>query len=252
MKKTATLLAALAVTFAAKAAIVRTATETFVTNKIAAAVAAIPAPDFSTDNAALVETIEATAPTPGDYVTVSNRAMSAVQPLGAYALCLFSVGGDTLAEEKRCERSNFADSLFFTVEYDDALYRVFFSQGEWWLLSGGHGTIKGAVSGYDIFSDDQFITFRNPDLSELCAFHAYVSIVARLGDIPDWARATTKPTYTASEVGATTPEDVNNAIREQSLGGIWDETLQVWWTPRMRGGSLTYEATTNVNLSTEN
>ena len=70
--------------------------------------------------------------------------------------------------------------------------------------------------------------------------------------VPAWAKAANKPTYTAAEVGATTPEDVTAAIREQSLGGIWDETLQVWWTPRMRNGSLTYEATTNVNLNAEN
>ena len=56
MRRTATLLAALAVAFAATAATVRTATENFVTNKIAAAVAAIPLPDYSTNNAALVET----------------------------------------------------------------------------------------------------------------------------------------------------------------------------------------------------
>lgn len=70
--------------------------------------------------------------------------------------------------------------------------------------------------------------------------------------VPQWAKAQTKPTYTASEVGATTPADVTAAIREQSLGGIWDEALQVWWTSRMRNGSLTYEATTNVNLNAEN
>jgi len=119
--------------------------------------ATAPAPDFSTNNAELVETIEATAPAPGDYATVSNRAMSALQSY----------------------------------------------------------------------------TETDPTISS-------------------WAKAQTKPTYTASEVGATTPEDVTAAIREQSLGGIWDETLQVWWTPRMRNGSLTYEATTNVNLNAEN
>ena len=70
--------------------------------------------------------------------------------------------------------------------------------------------------------------------------------------VPAWAKATAKPAYTASEVGATTPADVTAAIREQSLGGIWDEALQVWWTPRMRNGSLTYEATTNANLNAEN
>jgi hypothetical protein len=69
--------------------------------------------------------------------------------------------------------------------------------------------------------------------------------------IPDWALQPTKPTYSAVEVGATTPEDVTNAIREQSLGGIWDQELEVWWTPVMRNGTLTYQATTNVNLNAE-
>lgn len=44
-----------------------------------AKVASIPEPDFSTSNDTLVATIEATAPAPGDYTTVSNRAMSALQ-----------------------------------------------------------------------------------------------------------------------------------------------------------------------------
>ena len=45
---------------------------------------------------------------------------------------------------------------------------------------------------------------------------------------------------------------VTNIVRDLSLGGIWDSQLEVWWTPRMRNGSLTYEATTNVNLNAEN
>jgi hypothetical protein len=73
------------------------------------------------------------------------------------------------------------------------------------------------------------------------------------GTIGTHIRDTNNPhNVTAEQVGATTPADVTAAIREQSLGGIWDETLQVWWTPRMRNGSLTYEATTNVNLNAEN
>ena len=53
--------------------------EARVAAKIAAATNAIPAPDYSTGNAQLVATIEAPAPAPGDYATVSNRAMTAVQ-----------------------------------------------------------------------------------------------------------------------------------------------------------------------------
>lgn len=62
------------------------------------------------------------------------------------------------------------------------------------------------------------------------------------------AKADKTNVYTKAEADA----KVDAAIREQSLGGIWDETLQVWWTPRMRNGSLTYEATTNENLNAEN
>ena len=35
-------------------------------------------------------------------------------------------------------------------------------------------------------------------------------------------------------------------------GGIWDADLQVWWTPVMSNGKLTYQATTNVNLNAGN
>ena len=38
-----------------------------------------PAPDYSESNASLAATIQAVAPAPGDYATVSNRAMSALQ-----------------------------------------------------------------------------------------------------------------------------------------------------------------------------
>ena len=44
---------------------------------VAAAVAAVPAPDYSTGNTQLVATIEATAPAPGNYAAVSNAAMKA-------------------------------------------------------------------------------------------------------------------------------------------------------------------------------
>lgn len=43
-----------------------------------------------------------------------------------------------------------------------------------------------------------------------------------------------------------------SVVREKSLGGIWDQELEVWWTPKMRNGALTYEATTNVNLNAGN
>lgn len=44
-----------------------------------AQIALIPSPDFSPSNATLVATIEEVAPVPGDYATVSNKAMTALQ-----------------------------------------------------------------------------------------------------------------------------------------------------------------------------
>lgn len=48
-------------------------------DELSRAVSGIAAPDYSTGNAELVATIEATAPAPGDYETVSNKAMTALQ-----------------------------------------------------------------------------------------------------------------------------------------------------------------------------
>jgi hypothetical protein len=49
------------------------------TTLVATIEAVAPEPDFSSENAALVATIEEVAPVPGDYATVSNKAMTALQ-----------------------------------------------------------------------------------------------------------------------------------------------------------------------------
>lgn len=46
-------------------------------------------------------------------------------------------------------------------------------------------------------------------------------------------------------------ETVVQTVRETN-GGVWDQKLEVWWTPKMENGKLTYQATTNVNLKAEN
>lgn len=46
-------------------------------------------------------------------------------------------------------------------------------------------------------------------------------------------------------------ETVVQTVREAN-GGVWDAKLEVWWTPKMENGKLTYQATTNVNINAEN
>ena len=95
MKRAALIFAALAAILTAPAAPVRTATENFVTNKIAEAVAAIPSPDYSTNNTELVETIEAKAPTPDlSPFLRSDKSDNEVQIFGGF-LSGFGFHADT-------------------------------------------------------------------------------------------------------------------------------------------------------------
>ena len=119
------------------------------------------------------------------------------------------------------------------------------TNGRWQLNTQGSTllTVSGAATASALDFGNGFTLVRK-------CYHP----VAYTDDIPviyDWAKAAAKPTYTAAEVGATTPADVTVMIRDQSLGGIWDQDLEVWWTPVMANGSLTYQATTNVNLNAE-
>ena len=127
-------------------------------------------------------------------------------------------------------------------------FGVAYIDGEWKMKISGSYSYEGAPK---VEFNDEFVPCDNDDHDALeVAFTwdgvylpstrskvAYNSLgLARLKDIGDLP----------------TPQGVTNIVRDLSLGGIWDEELQVWWTPRMRNGSLTYEATTNVNLNAEN
>ena len=373
MKRAALIFAALAAILTAAAAPVRTATESFVSNKIAEAVAAIPAPDYSTSNAALVATIEAKAPTPDlSPFLRSDKSDNEVQIFGGF-LSGFGFHADTGHNDNGWNQ--------YTAHNGNALAQPlpsyiqsnpwgFLKQGEAVATTGGVYTamvnlhfnrlsvgvwpsgyrpidISGGSGAAFTFGDgvqakrsntmalgtaalntnewsfiwngdaNRYYIPSYPSMSNPYAtrynggFHVNPSVrsgmvnplqnfwigdtnlndwILTLAPVPTWATLSGKPTFstvatsgaysdltgkptlaavatsgaysdlsgkpsiptTAADIGATTPADVTAAIREQSLGGIWDETLQVWWTPRMRNGSLTYEATTNVNLNAEN
>lgn len=237
----------------------------------------IPAPDFSTNNAALVETIEATAPAPGDYANVSNKAVNAVQT---------EADPNVPAWAKKTVGDFYSYNLYSLVNRDfyakDSSIK---SQNTIWLKGDSKPTVtvgrdkisdntfpysRQTVLGFSAYEGfDYYAHYRprgiyiwpwwNEDAEDSIAYlfptngnGGTFALTSDIPDVPAWALEAQKPTYTAAEVGATTPADVTAAIREQSLGGIWDAELEVWWTPRMKNGSLTYEATTNVNLNAGN
>lgn len=159
------------------------------------------------------------APPPGNYNVVSNAAMHAVQN-----------------KQGRIRIEN--NPRISWDAYDVQYLHLATGRRGWEFVYDDFGTL---------FLPMQFGEHTVATVSDIAAAIAEIDIP----NVPAWAKAATKPEYTAEEVGATTPEDVTAAIREQSLGGIWDQQLSVWWTPVMSNGKLTYQATTNVNMNAE-
>ncbi len=274
---------ALAVMACSPALAATMASQPWVTNRIAeaearvgaqisAATNAIPAPDYSTGNAQLVATIEATAPAPGNYAAVSNRAMSALQShqslapstnytdaaLGAYA----STGV--------VARANVYGTPMLWTDATGCVWRVSRLLDRWDVANiGAPEDVEITWYGPEwVIETDDFLY---PDIGW------YVSSPTRtpdfLGNNPnamtltlDWVpyeytegylvhTVFSRPIVTnlVGRVALTNDiPDVTAAIREHSLGGIWDRDLEVWWTPIMENGALRYIATTNVNLNAGN
>lgn len=131
------------------------------------------------------------------------------------------------------------------MDYDS--FNLGWGTGGWTFdAEGFHRHLHGGV--FEPFTNGPAIKFPED------AYETGGTLALR-SDIPivqDWAKAQSKPTYTASEVGATDADTVTNIVRDISRGGIWDSQLEVWWTPIMENGALKYVATTNVDLNAGN
>ena len=315
MKTKAALLAALA---ALAANAVQMATENWVSNRLTEATAPIRESVAALNSATQTlqsavgslagnvytkqetdDKIVELAPAPGNYETVSNRAMSAIQahqtlqPATNYT---DRATNDVLQSALRADAttlSAFAStgavaraSVYGTpTRWTDATGCVWEASVGWRIYTNGIVAVGWTAWSREVDSGP-FGMFFNlvVGLYENDENPSVASVVFPEGVAPHWGneydaifdwdydfygltrgdtiRAARDETNLVGRValtidipdtsGYTTPEDVTAAIRDQSLGGIWDEALQVWWTPRMRNGSLTYEATTNVNLNAEN
>ena len=186
--------------------------------RISAATNAIPAPDYSTGNAQLVATIEATAPAPGNYAAVSNRAMTAIQ---SHQSLWPAVSAATNYTDRA---TNAVASAFLPRSYYN-----------------GQDT---ATVGFD-YGPGGFAFVPSELYTQTAYFHlGYVVTDDEEGPLGAIGQ------YGGSFI--TARQEVENKIREKSLGGIWDRDLEVWWTPIMENGALRYIATTNVNLNAGN
>ena len=173
-----------------------------------------PAPDLSPSNATLVATIEATSPAPGDYATVSNRAMTALQSytetdpkFGAWKSAHWnSSEGVDLAKHAWILGNPFSALTFTANDIVDAINAVFAASAE---------HTDSATNA--IIADISTLSASIPTTTSNIVTKAYVEGLGISSEetdptVPSWAKAETKPTYTASEVGATTAADVYRLV----------------------------------------
>lgn len=236
------------------------------------------------------------APQPGNYATVSNKAMSAIQEHQSLwpavqaatnytggALGAFAATGTVFRASSYGTPTRWTDSTGcvwevaidsqWSVEYEDPEYGPQYAiriepsglgNGMYWIPMVGEsacGVAKGDEGSTVLVWEGDAITDFTATRTSVVTTNL-VGRVALTNDIPavpaetdptvpSWAKAPSKPTYTASEVGATDGETVTNIVREVSLVGIWDSKLGVWWTPHMDDGGYYWIATTNVDMNAE-
>lgn len=249
--------------------------------KITAATNAIPAPDFSQNNAQLRETIVAVSP-PADLTEATNHTRA--------ALSAFAGTGTVERARSYGTPTRWTDASGdvweeLDVWSGDNVSLIRYEANQWrskdddsWMLFNNGTWTAGIDARADVFSctgheDDTSLTMQGDYGTITLTRGIATNLVGRVAltndipatlpesdpTVPSWAKAGTKPSYTWNEItGKPQVVDETGAaaiaetvVREKSLGGIWDTQLEVWWTPVMRNGALTYQATTNVNLSAE-
>lgn len=200
--------------------------------------------DFSTNNTTLVETIEATAPAPGDYAAVSNRAMNAVQSesdpcFREWADAHLVNGGAMVDWASDAMYAQYLGDAAAPVKYSASditsatndLWQATALQDDaidekqdklpyptnaipYAAISGKPNLATVATSGsYNDLSNKPTIPTVPTNVSAFNNDAGYLTGYTESDPtIKSWAKANTKPTYTASEVGAATVEDVYRIV----------------------------------------
>lgn len=213
-----------------------------------------PAPDYSTNNAELVETIEATAPAPGDYANVSNKAMSAMEVLetgyskwtlyvghnvynGWYQFYFDSAKGywivrmgdsdDPTVHELSSSTDPYATTLSWAktsggllIMYRATRYQIPRMQdlptATSELENDGDGDSPFVTTEELEMATNELTNYTDSATNALAQSSAAAFMPASFTEtdptIKSWAKADTKPTYTAEEVGATTAADVYRLV----------------------------------------
>lgn len=210
-----------------------------------AKVTAIPTPDFTTNNNALVETIKETAPAPGNYGAVSNAAMSAVTT---------NKWGDAIIRGKLTVQTYdgirthwfpgddyWLDMGTDVSRYSGGMWGFIDNHGEVWTLPYGGGVLAtttdtvAAATAATNYTDEAIanIDIPDPDLSEYAKLYAVEAVSNKVETtsaiVNSWESywgATNVELRVTNYYGNTTGALPRLQIREHRDGhwtNVWDE-----------------------------
>ena len=181
-----------------------------------------PAPDYSTNNTELVETIEATAPAPGDYAAVSNAAVHA-----AITNALQDAAISTLSDTKLDKSGN-----DFTVSHTADGLRIADNAG---------------VFSIDVAPDRVRTNFpdEQPHAVVWPQLDGTLALTSDIPDVPAWALEAQKPTYTADEVGAVS----SNKIEEVRQDNAQTRQIVTTWENFLDGSNVVFSITNYLSGS---
>lgn len=249
------------------------ASEGFVTNKIAAAIAALPAPDYSTNNTALVETIEAVAPaqeevdptvpswakaaskpsytagevgaaTPADVASVASAAQAADAKAGAAAIkAQMAVNAANTAQDTIDAHA--ADATIHVSAVEKATWNAKQDALAFDAVPTAGSTnpvTSGGVQSALALKANAANVYTK---AETDAAIAAATPAETDPTVPAWAKAVTKPTYTADEVGAVS----SNKIEEVRTDNAQTRQIVTTWENFLDGSNVVFSITNYLSGS---
>lgn len=180
-------------------------------------------PDYSTNNTELVETIEATAPAPGNYAAVSNRAMNAASRADVEAGWW---SGWKILRTYNGETANVTSQVQVPI-YDS-------EEGIWWV-----GVISGdGRYGYDSpVTDTDYVA----ELTWNCWNGAVYTATRRRVAAP----VPTKP----EDIGAASPGTVSNVVTKAYVEGLGISSEETDPTIGLTNGTIYVKGSTITPLT---
>ena len=189
----------------------------------------IPSPaDFSTSNEMLVATIEATAPAPGNYATVSNKAMTALQS--------YTETDPTVPSWAKSQTQPLPPD-YATISNKAMTALQSYTETDPTVPAWAKNQTKPSYTASEVGVND----YANVSNKAMTALQSYTESDPT---ISSWAKGAQKPTYTASEVGA-----ISKTGTTVTGSGALIKFVGYGMNPTTGGTAITLSSSSDANMT---